>query len=163
MAWSIRSLCPRPIQPLPRFTCIALISSVFLPVLQNDLLNNALQSPHLKFVWNYEVFKHTGKMSMHNRHSCPHHLDLAYVDNLTYLRQVHLFIYLFSLFRATLVAYGSFQTRGRIGAAAANLHHSHNNTGSEPRLRPTSHPLGNPRSLTHRARPGIEGLHPRGY
>jgi len=29
------------------------------------------------------------------------------------------------------VAYGSSQTRGQIGAAAASLHHSHNNAGSE--------------------------------
>ena len=27
--------------------------------------------------------------------------------------------------------------RGQIGAAAANLHHSHSNSGSEPSLQPT--------------------------
>ena len=43
----------------------------------------------------------------------------------------------FFLFRATPAAYGSSQARGRIGAAAAILGHSHHNTGSEPRLRPT--------------------------
>ena len=51
-------------------------------------------------------------------------------------REIHfsistnLFIYLFLLFRAKLTAYGSSQARGQIGAAAASLHHSHNNTGS---------------------------------
>jgi len=43
------------------------------------------------------------------------------------------------LFRATPMAYGSSQVRGQIGAAAAGLHHSHSNEGSEPRLRPIYH------------------------
>ena len=34
-------------------------------------------------------------------------------------------------------AYGSSQARGLIGAAAASLHHSHSNAGSEPHLKPT--------------------------
>ena len=69
---------------------------------------------------------------------------------------LNLFIY-FLLFRATLEAHGSSQARGRIGATAAGLchSHSHNNTGSEPHLRPiTAH--GNARSLTLRVKPGIE-------
>ena len=41
-----------------------------------------------------------------------------------------LFFFLF-LFRAALVAYGSSQTRGQIGAAAARLHHNHSKAGSE--------------------------------
>ena len=41
------------------------------------------------------------------------------------------------LFRAAPMAYRSSQARDRIAAAAASLYHSHNNTGSEPRLRPT--------------------------
>jgi len=39
--------------------------------------------------------------------------------------------------RATLMAYGSSQARGWIGATAAGLRHSHNNMGSEPCLWPT--------------------------
>ena len=35
-------------------------------------------------------------------------------------------------FRAAPSAYGSAQARGQIAAAAANLHHSHSNTGFEP-------------------------------
>ena len=46
------------------------------------------------------------------------------------LLQSYLFIY-FLLFRATTVAYESFQARGPIGAAPASLHHSHSNTRSE--------------------------------
>ena len=44
--------------------------------------------------------------------------------------------FFFSLlfFRAAPVAYGSCQARGRIGAAAAGLHHSHNNVGSKLHL-----------------------------
>ena len=56
---------------------------------------------------------------------------------------IYLFIYLvFLSFRASLVAYWGSQARGRIGAVAASLHHSHSNSGS----------------LTHWARPGIKPL-----
>ena len=41
------------------------------------------------------------------------------------------------LFRAASMAYGSSQTRGQIGAAAAGLHHSHSNVGLKLHLRPT--------------------------
>ena len=40
----------------------------------------------------------------------------------------------FGFFRAIPAAYGSFQARGPIGAAAASLCHSHNNMWSEGRL-----------------------------
>ena len=42
--------------------------------------------------------------------------------------------FFFCLFRAESMAYGSSQGRGQIRAAAAGLHHSHRNTGSEPYL-----------------------------
>ena len=42
----------------------------------------------------------------------------------------------FVLFRATGMAYGSSQARGRIGAAADSLHQSQSKTGSEPCLQP---------------------------
>ena len=61
------------------------------------------------------------------------------------------FFYFFLLFRATFAAYGGSQVRGQFGATAANLHHSHSNTGSEPHLQPTSCNAG---SLTNGARPG---------
>ena len=35
------------------------------------------------------------------------------------------------------MAYGGSQARGRIGAAASGLRHSHSNAGSKPRLWPT--------------------------
>ena len=43
----------------------------------------------------------------------------------------------FGLFRVAPLAYGGSQARGLIGAVAAGLHHSHSNTRSKPRLRPT--------------------------
>ena len=46
-------------------------------------------------------------------------------------------LFLFLLFSATPVAYGSSQTRGRIDVTAARLHHSHSNERSEPHLWPT--------------------------
>ena len=42
--------------------------------------------------------------------------------------------FFFFFFRATPTAYEVSQARGQIGAAAAGLHHSHNNAGSEPHL-----------------------------
>ena len=47
------------------------------------------------------------------------------------------FFCLFFLFRAAPVAYGCSQARGRIGAVATHLHHSHSSRGSELRLWPT--------------------------
>ena len=44
------------------------------------------------------------------------------------------FFFFFFFFRAAPAAYGGSQARGRIGAAAVGLHHSHSNSGSEPRL-----------------------------
>ena len=46
--------------------------------------------------------------------------------------------YLFLLFRATPVTYGSSQARSQFGAVAASLRHSHN-AGSEPCLQPIPH------------------------
>jgi len=43
--------------------------------------------------------------------------------------------FFFIFFRAAPVAHGSSLARGRVGAVAAGLHHSH--AGSEPCLRPT--------------------------
>ena len=47
------------------------------------------------------------------------------------------FFCLFVFSRATLVAHGGSQARGRIGAVASSLRHGHSNAGSEPHLRPT--------------------------
>ena len=50
---------------------------------------------------------------------------------------VVLFCCLFAFFsRADPAAHGGSQARGRIGAVATGLHHSHSNAESEPRLRP---------------------------
>ena len=48
-----------------------------------------------------------------------------------------LFFFFNTLLRTAPVAYGIFQARGQIRAAAASLHHSHSNARSEPHLRPT--------------------------
>ena len=47
------------------------------------------------------------------------------------------FFGLFAISQASPAAYGGFQARGPIGAAAASLRQSHSNAGSEPSLRPT--------------------------
>ena len=52
--------------------------------------------------------------------------------------RVVFFFWLFLLlFRGAPAAYGISQARGQIRAAAAGIHHSHNNTGSELHLWPT--------------------------
>ena len=77
------------------------------------------------------------------------------------------FIYLFIYFaflpfsRAAPAAYGGSQARGRIGAVAAGLHHSHSNVGSEPHLQPTSQLMA---TLDPQTTEGGQGsnLHPHG-
>ena len=46
------------------------------------------------------------------------------------VRQLYARGHFFGLFRAALTACGGSQARGRIGAAAAGLRHSHGHTGS---------------------------------
>ena len=58
--------------------------------------------------------------------------------------------------RATPMAYGNFQARGRIGAVAASLYHSHSNNRSKPHPTTYTTTYRNGRSLTHWARPGME-------
>ena len=67
-----------------------------------------------------------------------------------------LFGFVLLLFRATPMAYGSSQTRGRIGATAASLHHSHSNGGIQAASVTYTTAHGNIRSPTHWVRPGIE-------
>ena len=45
--------------------------------------------------------------------------------------------FFFLLFRASPVAHGNSQARGRIRATVPSLNHSHNNAGSELHLQPT--------------------------
>ena len=74
---------------------------------------------------------------------------------LTWIYVYFLFFCLFVISRATFVAYGGSQARGRIEAVAASLCHSHSSVGSELSLTHTpAH--GNTRSLTHWVRPEIE-------
>ena len=62
----------------------------------------------------------------------------------------HLFFYLFAFSRAVPEAYGGSQARGLIGAAAAGLHQSHSNAGSEQHLQTTLQLTATPDpSLTH--------------
>ena len=42
------------------------------------------------------------------------------------------------------MAYRSSQARGRIGAIAVGLHHSHSNVGSDPHLQPTPQFMATP-------------------
>ena len=55
------------------------------------------------------------------------------------IKFMYLFTYLLicHLFRASPTAYGISQARGRLGAVAAGLHHSHSSVGSKPHLRTT--------------------------
>ena len=59
-------------------------------------------------------------------------------------------MFCFCLFRATPLAYRSFQARGLTGAIAAGLYHSHGNVASKLHLRPTQllNPLSEARDWT---------------
>ena len=59
---------------------------------------------------------------------------LVQTESTCYFVVVVLQLLLLFLYRDTPVAYGGSQARGRIGAAAASLHHSHHYAESEPRL-----------------------------
>ena len=50
------------------------------------------------------------------------------------MKYIYSFVCLFAFSRATPAAYVGFQARGPNRAAAASLHQSHSNAGSEPRL-----------------------------
>ena len=54
------------------------------------------------------------------------------------------FFFFFFLFKAKPMVYGGSQARGRIGAAAAGLHHSHSNIRAELCLRPTPQLMARP-------------------
>ena len=71
---------------------------------------------------------------------------LQYRHSIIFLKSIHFFLsfFFFLLFRATLAAYGSSQARSLIGAVVTGLHHSHSNTRSEPRLRPTPQLMATP-------------------
>ena len=56
---------------------------------------------------------------------------------LVFLKKLIFFFLIFFKFRAILAAYGGPQTRGQIGAVAANLYHSHSKVESEPHLQTT--------------------------
>ena len=60
--------------------------------------------------------------------------DYTFLPTKIILETFYLFIL---LFRATPTEYGGFQAKGRIGAIAAGLYHSHSNTRSELCLWPT--------------------------
>ena len=47
------------------------------------------------------------------------------------------FFFFLSLFRAAPIVYGGPKARGRFGAVATGLWHSHRNARSEPCLQPT--------------------------
>ena len=55
-------------------------------------------------------------------------------------------------------AYGSFQARGWVGTAAADLHHSHRNSGSRAMSATYTTAQSNVGSLTHWVRPGIKPI-----
>ena len=65
-------------------------------------------------------------------------LKLRYLYKLqVYNTVIYYFFFLFAISWAAVIAYGGSQARGRIGATAASLDHSHSNKGSKPHLRPT--------------------------
>ena len=106
-------------------------------VLILDLFLNAFNNVHLQCIlitcwgkqtsktfftdWFY-TFIFSGELQKHLVMLYVNYIYTIYIITLTYLHM---------LFRATPMAYGNSQARGRIGAGAASLCHSHSNAGSE--------------------------------
>ena len=65
-------------------------------------------------------------------------------------------------FRATPAAFGCFQARGQIGAAAARLCHSHSNTGSKPHQQPMPQLVAMPYPYPTDQGQGLD-LYPHGH
>ena len=68
----------------------------------------------------------------------------------------------FLFFRAAPTACESSQARGRIGAVATDLHGSHSNSGSEPKLQPTPQRTATPDPWPTEQGQG-SNLQPHGY
>ena len=89
-----------------------------------------------------ELWQRMLTKTLHPRLSCPALLSVWDLCNSILVhwgknknkKEEDLKLLLSLLLVATPTAYGSSQARGRIGAAAAGLHHSHSNVGSEPQL-----------------------------
>ena len=67
-----------------------------------------------------------------------------------------LLFFFFCIFRAAPAVYGGSQAKGRTGAVAASLHHSHSNHRIQAASATYATAHSNSRSLAHWARPGIE-------
>ena len=92
------------------------------------------------------------------RHIGPHYTHL-HVSHFCFF--VGSFVCCF-LFRVAPLAYVSSQARGRIGAVAASLHHSHSNSGSEPHRQLTLQLTATPDTLSTEQGQGLN-LHPHGH
>ena len=120
-----------------------------------------------------ELWKSTSELKQENVQVNLLVLVIFYIRCKTYLTVTLYYLFIYCLFRATLMAYGSSQARGGIGATAGGLRHSHSNMGLWPHLWPTaahgniamwdpSHICNlhtahsNARSLIHWTRPGIK-------
>ena len=81
-------------------------------------------------------------MGMDEDEICEEHSGGSGVFAMSYF--FFFFFCLFAFPRATPVAHGGSQARGRIEAVATGLHHSHSNTGPEPCLQPTPQLMATP-------------------
>ena len=108
--------------------------------LGRHLVPHGMKTPCIRISWgSFKTYKYlwdSGLWDCH-KHAMEILLKFEYLWSVVLLL---IFLIYFYFFRAPPSACGSSQTRGRIGAIAAGLHHSHSNSGS----------------LTHWARPGIE-------
>ena len=87
------------------------------------------------FLTDYYYFgacDHSNIISGGNFYNC-----LQFLVNSLWFVVLFIYLFIFGLFRAVLAAHGGSQGRGRIGAAAASVCHSHCNARSKPCLQPT--------------------------
>ena len=112
----------------------------FLSLLKACALYSTWPTPRLYLssegrVWVFPLQHKRGACKQITLESATRRDLLAVRDQQTLLKMIFFLVF----FRAAPAAHGGSQARGRIGAAAADLHHSHSNTRSGPHLQSTPH------------------------
>ena len=112
--------------------------------------------PGIEVVSSWMLLRFISTEPRQELHTCI--IILRFIDDvpIVHLKKFFLIYFIFCLFRAILTTYGGSQAKGWIGAAAANLHHSHSNARFEPQSVTYTTAHCNTGSLTHWARPGIK-------
>ena len=137
-----RPAATAPIQPLPWEPLHA--TGVALKRQKKD---STWEKDPILWIVVYSAFYHSQQLSCYML-IYPQAMCIYIIYNIYTHTYIHTYMW---LFRVTGVAYRCSQARGRIGAAAVSLYHSHSNARSKPCLQLTATPAPQP---TERGRDG---------